>query len=193
MSATLARQGGRVQLEQSDMRLALNLAKMARGGFSRAAIEETQFLIEKPRAEVWDETKSRVEFSGHNNLKAAIESHTAMLQESQMDGCPPCQNVTAQNPQRRWRCKRTGAPPPDWLWQLTPEPTPHSPETPLVPPGNNEAAHVSEIEGVLPGYVSMSTAPPSAQLFNLDAHAKDRKRDKDCNPDLLTDMGTSTG
>jgi len=38
MSATMARQGGRVQLEKSDMRLALNMAKMARGGFSRAAI-----------------------------------------------------------------------------------------------------------------------------------------------------------
>jgi hypothetical protein len=30
MSATMARQGGRVQLEQSDMRLALNMAKMAK-------------------------------------------------------------------------------------------------------------------------------------------------------------------
>jgi len=42
MSATMARQGGWVQLEQSDMRLALNMAKMAKGGFSRTAIEETQ-------------------------------------------------------------------------------------------------------------------------------------------------------
>jgi len=41
MSATMARQGGRVQLEQSDMPLALDMAKMAKGGFSRAAIEET--------------------------------------------------------------------------------------------------------------------------------------------------------
>jgi len=45
MSATMARQGGWVQLEQSDMRLALNLAKMAKDGFSRAIIEETQQLI----------------------------------------------------------------------------------------------------------------------------------------------------
>jgi len=52
MSATLARQGGRVQLEQSNMRLALNVANMAKEGFSCAAIEETQFLIETPRAEV---------------------------------------------------------------------------------------------------------------------------------------------
>jgi hypothetical protein len=35
MSATMARQGGRVQLEQSDMRLALIMAKMAKEGFSR--------------------------------------------------------------------------------------------------------------------------------------------------------------
>jgi len=41
MSATMARQGGRVQLEQSDICLALNMAKMAKGWFSRAAIEET--------------------------------------------------------------------------------------------------------------------------------------------------------
>ena len=41
MSATMARQGGRVQLEQSVMHLALNMAKMANEDFSRAAIEET--------------------------------------------------------------------------------------------------------------------------------------------------------
>jgi len=39
MSATMARQGGRVQLEQSDMSQALNMAKMAKEGFSCAAIE----------------------------------------------------------------------------------------------------------------------------------------------------------
>jgi hypothetical protein len=41
MSATMARQGGRVQLEQSDMRLSLNMAKMAKEGFFRATIDET--------------------------------------------------------------------------------------------------------------------------------------------------------
>jgi len=40
MTATMAREGGWVQLEQSDMSLALNMAKMAKGGFSHAAIEE---------------------------------------------------------------------------------------------------------------------------------------------------------
>jgi len=46
MSETMAKQGGWVQLQQSDMRLALNMAKMAQGGFSRVAIEETQQLFQ---------------------------------------------------------------------------------------------------------------------------------------------------
>jgi histone H3/H4 len=73
MSATMERQGGRVQLEQSDMRLALNMAKMAKEGFSRTAIEETQQLIKKPCANVQEEKKWSVEFPRHNKVKAAIE------------------------------------------------------------------------------------------------------------------------
>jgi hypothetical protein len=42
MSATMARQGGQVQLEQSDMHPVLNMAKMAKDGFSCAAMEETK-------------------------------------------------------------------------------------------------------------------------------------------------------
>jgi hypothetical protein len=38
MSATIAMQGGWVQLEQYDMGLAWNMAKMAKGGDSHAAI-----------------------------------------------------------------------------------------------------------------------------------------------------------
>ena len=45
MSATMARQGGRVQLEQSDMRMALNMATMANEGYSRTTSEETKYLI----------------------------------------------------------------------------------------------------------------------------------------------------
>jgi len=48
------------------MRLALNMAKMAKGGFSRAAIK-------KPRAEVREEKKRGVEFPGRQKLKAAME------------------------------------------------------------------------------------------------------------------------
>jgi hypothetical protein len=62
-----------VQLEQSDMCLALNMARMAKGGCSCAAIEETQSQIKKPRAEVQDEETQGVEFPKHKKVKAAIE------------------------------------------------------------------------------------------------------------------------
>jgi len=110
MSATMARQGGWVQLEQSDMRLGMNMAKMAEHGFLRAAIEEKQQLIMKPRAEVREEKKLGVVFPGHNKEKAAIERHPAIVWESQTHGCRPCQNGTSMNPQTRLRPKDTGAP-----------------------------------------------------------------------------------
>jgi len=52
MSATLTREGGWVQHEQSDMRRELYMAKMPTGGSSCATIEETQHLPTKARAEV---------------------------------------------------------------------------------------------------------------------------------------------
>jgi hypothetical protein len=57
MSATMASQGGRVQLEQSDMWLAMTMGKMATGAFARAAVEEMRYLIKKPLAEVEEEKK----------------------------------------------------------------------------------------------------------------------------------------
>jgi len=76
---------------------------------------------------------------------------------------------------------------------LTPELTQQPPETPHVPTADNEAAHLSEIEGVPPGYAYIHTPLPGAQFFNYDAYAKDYKRDKDFDPDLLTDEETSSG
>jgi len=73
MLAAMAWREGCVQLEQSDMRVALNMAKIAKGGVWRAAIEETQYLIKKPCAKVREEMKQGVEFPGHNTVKAAIE------------------------------------------------------------------------------------------------------------------------
>ena len=52
MSATMAWQRGRVQLEHSPKRLAVNMAKIAKDGFSHAAIEQTKYLSKKPRAKV---------------------------------------------------------------------------------------------------------------------------------------------
>jgi len=73
MSAAMARQGGQVNLEQSDMHLALNLAKIAKGGFSCAAIDETQQLIKRPRTEVREENRRGVAFPSHDMVKAVIE------------------------------------------------------------------------------------------------------------------------
>jgi len=154
MSATMARQGGQVQLEQSDMRLALNMAKMAKGGISRTAIEETQQLIKKPRAEVREEKKWGVEFPGHNKAKAAIERHPGMVRENQTDGCLPCQNGTAKNPETRWRPKGKGAPPPRRV--------PPRPESPPVPSDDNER---TETEGMPPVYVYIHTSLPNAKFL----------------------------
>jgi len=42
MAVSMARQGGQVQLEQSNMRQALNMAKMVKEGISRATVDQTK-------------------------------------------------------------------------------------------------------------------------------------------------------
>jgi hypothetical protein len=69
----MARQGGRVQLEQSDMRFALNMAKMAQEGYLRPTIEEMQQLIKKPRPKCRKEKKWGFVFPGHDKVKTGIE------------------------------------------------------------------------------------------------------------------------
>jgi len=154
MSATMARQGGRVQLEQSDMCLALDMAKMAKGGISRAAIEETQQLIKKPHTKVREEKKRGVEFPGYNKVNAAIERHKAMVCENQTDGCLPWQNGTAKNPETRWRRKGKGAPPPR---RALPRP-----ESPPVPADDDER---SEKAGMPPAYVYIHTSLPNTRFL----------------------------
>jgi len=185
MSATMARQGGRVQLEQSDMRLALNMAKMAKEGFLRAAIEETKYLIEKPRAEVREEKKRGVEFPGHEKVKAAIQRHPAMLGQNQTSGCLPCQNGTAKNPQTRWRRKGTGTPPPDRRREPTPELTAPLPGTPPAPTGDTSGVRPSQIVNSPAGYTHSHTALPCAEFFDDE----ETEHDTDFDPDMLTDEG----
>jgi len=184
MSATMARQGGRVQLEQSDMRLALNMAKMANDGFSRGAIEETKYLIKKPHSEVRQEKKREVEFPGHKRVKAAIQRHPAMLRHDQTSGCLPCPNGTAKNPQTRWRRKGTGAPPPSRRRVRTSEPTPPPPGTPCAPTGNTSGAQLSEIVNLPAGYTYWHTALPCAECFEDD---EDTEHDTYFDPDMLSD------
>jgi len=175
MSATLASQGGQVQLEQSDMRLALNMAKMAKGGFSGAAIDETQQLINKPCAEAREEKTRGVEFPGHQKVKAAMEQHPAMVYKNHTAGCLPCQNGPAKHPVTRWRRKGTAAPPP--------EPAAPSPGTPPAPPGDPEGNESDAKEGMPSSCVYMHSPLPNTQFFNHNAFAKESKRDKDFIPD----------
>jgi len=78
------------------MRLALNIAKMAKGRFLRGAIEEMHYLIKKPHAEVREEKKWGVEFPVHKKVKSAIDRHPAMLCQNHTPRCLPCQNGTAK-------------------------------------------------------------------------------------------------
>jgi len=82
-----------------------------------------------------------------------------MVLENLMDSGIPIQNGTATNLQTLWRRKGMGASPP--------EPTPSLPRTPPAlpaqpaPPGDNAAAQISEIGGVLPRYVYIHTPLPN--------------------------------
>jgi hypothetical protein len=173
MSATMARQGGRVQLEQSDMPLVLNMAKVAKSRFSRAAVEETQYWIKKPHAVVREDKKWGVDFPGHNTVKAAIASHPAMLHQNHMPGCVSSQNGTPQNPQTRWRCKGIGAPPPNRRRQQnpepTPEPTPPLTGTPLASNGNTSGDQPFKIINLPPRYTYSHTSLRCAESFTLNA------------------------
>jgi len=193
MAATMARQGGRVQPEQSDMRLALNVAKMAKGRCSRATIVETQHLIKRPRAEVWEEKKRGVEFAGHRRVKAAIEQHPAMVYENHSDGCLPCQNGTAKNPRTRCRPRCKAAPPLVWRKQPTPAVKPPPPRTPPAPSGDNNHAKCLKIQNRPAGYEYRHAPLPSTQFFNHDLYAKDSEHNEDFIPDLRNDERTSTG
>jgi hypothetical protein len=182
----MARQGGWVQLEQSDMRLALNMATMAKESFSRAAIGETNYLMKKPRAEVREEKKRGVEFPGHKKLKAAIQRHPAMLRHNQTSSLLPCQNGTAKNPQTRWRRKGTGPPPPTRRRVRTPEPTPPPPGTPPAPSGNTSGAQLSDIVNLPARYTYSHTALSWVEFFEDD---EDTELATDFDPDMLTDDG----
>jgi len=193
MSATMARQGGWVQLEQSAMHLALNMAKKANGGFSRATTEEIRYLIYRPLVEVLKEKKWGVEFPGHVKVNGVIQRHLAMLPQNQTNGCLPGQNGTKKISQRCRRPNGTGAPLPGPHRQLTPEPTPSMPEWPPAPPGDSEEAQRSQIDNLPPRYVYSYAPLPLAQFFNLDAYGRDSQNDTDYNQEMLTDEGTSTG
>jgi hypothetical protein len=77
--ADLAWHDCRVQMEQSDMPLALNMAKIVNRGILCATIEKTQYLIKKLQADVGQDKKRAVEIPGYKQVMASIERPSAML------------------------------------------------------------------------------------------------------------------
>jgi len=193
MPATIARQWGWELLEQTNMCLALNMAKIAKVEFSYATIDWTQYLITPPCPKAFDVKLEGVRFPRHDNVKPAIVRHLAMLRQNDTDGCIPMQCGTAHNLQELWRRNRVGAPPPDWLRQETTAPMPPLPVMPTAPPGHNVWALASEIGSVSPRYVYIRTPLPRAQFFNLGTYAKNCKHDQEFNTALLTGEESTTG
>jgi len=109
-----------------------------------------------------------VVFPVHNQLKAVIKLQPAMVVENLTDGCLPCKVGTAKNPQKCWRCKGTGAPPPE----LVPSP-PGMPPPPPALSGYNEDDKMFENEGVPPRDVSIHASLCNAQFFNYTLISKD--------------------
>jgi len=186
MSATMARQGIRVQLEQSDMRLVSNIATMANECFSSTAIEDRKYLIKKPCAKVREEKKRGVEFPVHKRVKAVIQWHPAMLRQNQKSGGHSCPNGTAENPQPPWWHTGTGTPPPARCREQTPELTPPLRGTPRAPTGHTSGAHPSQIDNLPVRYTYSHSALPCAECLNDD---EDTQYDPDFDPDILTDDG----
>ena len=193
MSATVARQGGQIQLEQSDMQLVLKMVKTAKGGYSQAAMEKMLFHIPKHHAVVQPEARWGVELPEHRKVKTVIEIQPSMFHETQTPGYLPCKNCRAKHLQSRWRCHGTFEPPLDPHRQPIPEPKPHPPRIPPAVPSNDKGAVSSQIEGVPPGYMYIHTPPSKTHFLYLDAYSKNRKLNNDVIPDLMTDDVASTG
>jgi hypothetical protein len=91
----MAWQGGQVQLEQFHMLLALNMAEWPQKGFWLATIEEMQYLIKNPSANVQYEKRDNVVFPRYKIVKAATQRHPALDHDNLMNGCLCCKNRTA--------------------------------------------------------------------------------------------------
>ena len=112
-----------------------------------------------------------------------MERHPAMVYKNHTAGCLPCQNGTAKNLVTRWRRKGTAEP--------SPEPAAPPPGTPPSPPGDAAGNESYEIEGMPSSYVYMHSPLPNTQFFNHNAFAKESKRDKDYNPDMLSTLSAA--
>jgi uncharacterized protein YjhX (UPF0386 family) len=69
MSAMVPRQGGQIQLEHSDTQLVLKVVKMAKEGYSQAALEKMLFHIQKYHKAVQPEGRLGVKLPEHREVK----------------------------------------------------------------------------------------------------------------------------
>jgi hypothetical protein len=61
------------------------------------------------------------------------------------------------------------------------------------PPANNTWAQSSQIDRFIGGYTISHPFLPCAELFTLDTDAQDIQHITDCDTDMLTEEGESTG
>jgi hypothetical protein len=169
------------------------MARMANGGFLHAALEETQYLIKKPCAEVWEEKKWGVEFPSAKMVKTAIERHLAMPCQNHIAHCLPCHNGTAENPVTLLRRNGTGVPSLNRHRQPSPDPMPPLPGTPSAATGNTSGVQCSHIVNLPARYSYLHISLRCAECFTLNASAQDSQNDTDFDPEMLTNEGIATG
>jgi hypothetical protein len=97
----MARQSVQVQLEQSDMYLALNMTNVAKEGFSQSTIQQqTQCCINQCNAYVREGGKKGVESSFCRNGQPAINPHPTIVCEHSMERYKDCHENTAITSQK---------------------------------------------------------------------------------------------
>jgi hypothetical protein len=122
------------------------MAKLSKGGFPRAVVEEWQHPMKKPCAKVREEKKWGFEFPWHNKVNPAILRHPTILCENQTDCWLICPNLTAKNSHTLCRRKGKGIP--------QPKRAPPRPKSRPVPSDDDESC---ETDGMPPTYVYTHT------------------------------------
>jgi len=193
MSAPKARLGGRVQLVQCDMRLAINMARMAKGGFSHAAIEETQYRMKKLHAEVRDEKKQGVEIYGCERRRLRYnDARLCFIQTKQTDAFLAkmarqsiCSHPGGAKERVHLRLADT-----DSLHQIRCHSRQEYHLSQPVRPREHKGPKVTIYH---PEMCINTLHFPNVQFVYLDVYTQDGQHDTDYNPVMLPDGGTSTG
>jgi len=185
----MVRQGGRIQLEQSDMRLAWNMAKMPKAGFLCTSIQYMQQLMKEPRAEVQEEKKQGVQSPGHTMVNTGIDRHPAMVYKksySQQPSMPKWHSKVSADMLEAQRNRRTST-----RLGVTAAQNATSARDTTSTWNTTQATRWQwwtwkswNRRYAIQVCVYTFTASQHS-IFNHNAYAKDSKYEKDFNPDLL--------